>query len=74
MRLISKCDQTVTLGATGERFPFRAGEILHTEYSHKYTLSDVSTLCHQAGLETLACRQDERGWFNVSLLSPLDLT
>jgi L-histidine N-alpha-methyltransferase len=72
MRLISQCAQTVTLGATGERFAFRAGEILHTEYSHKYTLSDVYALCQQAGLETLACRQDERGWFNVSLLAPLD--
>jgi len=71
MRLISRCDQTVTLGATGETFHFRAGEFLHTEYSHKYTLSDVYTLCHQAGLETMACRQDERGWFNVSLLAPL---
>ncbi len=71
MRLISRCKQTVTLGATGESFDFRAGEILHTEHSHKYTLSDVYTLCRQAELETLACRQDERGWFNVSLLSPL---
>ena len=71
MRLISRCRQTVTLGATGEKFDFRAGEILHTEYSHKYTLSDVYTLCRQADLDTLACRQDERGWFNLSLLSPL---
>ncbi len=71
MRLISKRTQKVTLGATGESFDFRAEEILHTEYSHKYTLSDVSVLCQQAGLETQACRQDERGWFNVSLLSPL---
>ena len=71
MRLVSRCDQTVTLGATDERFHFRAGEFIHTEYSHKYTLSDVYTLCRQAGLETMACRQDERGWFNVSLLAPL---
>jgi L-histidine N-alpha-methyltransferase len=71
MRLISRCEQTVTLGATGESFRFRAGEILHTEYSHKYTPSDVYALCQQAEMETMACRQDERGWFNVSLLSPL---
>lgn len=71
MRLISRCDQTVTLGATGERFDFRAGEILRTEYSHKYTLNDVYALCYQAGLETMACRQDEKGWFNVSLLFPI---
>ena len=70
MRLISKRDQTVRLGTTGERFDFHAGEILHTEYSHKYTLGDVYSLCRLAGLETQACRQDERGWFNVSLLSP----
>lgn len=71
MRLISRRAQTMTLGATGESFDFRAGEILRTEYSHKYTLTDVYTLCRQADLETVACRQDERGWFNLSLLSPL---
>ncbi len=70
MRLISRCRQTVTLGATGQQFRFEAGEILHTENSHKYTLSEFSTLCQLAGLETLACRQDERGWFNLSLLGP----
>ena len=70
MRLISRCAQTVTLGATGESFDFRPGEVLHTEHSHKYTLSDVYTLCRTAGMETLACRQDERGWFNLSLLCP----
>lgn len=47
MHLESLRDQQVTLG--GRRFRFAAGETLHTENSHKFTLEGVERLAQSAG-------------------------
>lgn len=48
MHLISKCPQWVTVA--GQEFFFRAGETLHTENSHKYSIEDFKALVMAAGL------------------------
>ena len=47
MHLVSRIDQTVTVG--GRRFPFAAGESLHTENSHKYAVADLEALAAASG-------------------------
>lgn len=47
MHLESLRDQDVTVG--GRRFSFAAGESLHTENSHKFTLEGFSRLAESAG-------------------------
>ena len=46
MQLVSTADQTVRIGE--EEFVFRRGEVLTTEYSHKYTLDSFAALAEAA--------------------------
>ena len=70
MRLVSRRDQTVTIEYLDMTFDIAAGEIIHTENSHKYTLDSVSRLCGPAGLELQSCWTDDREWFAELLLTP----
>ncbi len=70
MRLISRCDQTVYIEYLDMSFQFAAGEIVHTENSHKYTLDSIARLCAPARLELQSCWMDDREWFTVLLLKP----
>ena len=56
MHLESLRDQRVEVG--GRRFRFAAGETLHTENSHKFTLEGVEALARSAGWRL------ERRWVN----------
>ena len=47
MHLVSRLDQTVTVG--GQRFAFAAGETLHTENSHKFTVPGFEALAATSG-------------------------
>jgi len=66
MHLVSLRAQTVRLD--GHRFPFQAGETLHTENSYKYTLDGFEHLARRAGYRSQRVWTDERGWFSVHLL------
>ena len=66
MWLVSRRAQTVTL--EGRAFPFRAGEGVHTENSHKHTREGFAALCGEAGLSVEARWTDAREWFAVFLL------
>lgn len=66
MQLISRRAQTV--GVAGGRFPFRQGEILTTEYSHKYTLPGFAAMAAEAGFAVARVWTDPRRWFSVQLL------
>jgi len=61
--LRSEVDQSVTVG--GESFSFRAGETIHTEDSHKYTLDGFASLAAAAGFEVDTVWTDERSYFSV---------
>jgi dimethylhistidine N-methyltransferase len=49
--LVSRCPQTATVA--GERFEFRSGEVIRTEYSHKYSVEEFREMANGAGF-TLA--------------------
>ncbi|HZT42227.1 MAG TPA: L-histidine N(alpha)-methyltransferase [Chthonomonadaceae bacterium] len=70
MRLVSRRKQTVRLPAENLQFHFEAGEFIHTENSHKYTLGGFGALCASVGLEIQQTWQDERSWFAEVLLRP----
>lgn len=59
--LISLGDQEVHVG--GETFRFRDGERIHTEYSHKYTISGFAELASRAGFALHRSWTDSRDWF-----------
>lgn len=70
MRLVSTREQAVTIDAVETTYHFAAGEIVHTENSHKYTLDSAARMCQPAGLRIQSCWKDERHWFAELLLRP----
>jgi dimethylhistidine N-methyltransferase len=66
MHLTSRRDQEVRVGSA--RFAFRAGETIHTENSHKYTLDQFRTLAVEAGYKPRAAWTDPARLFSVHML------
>lgn len=67
MHLVSTADQIVHIGS--ERFSFREGEHVVTEYSYKYTLESFSQLAARAGYSVDQVWMDDRHWFSVQYLT-----
>lgn len=67
MNLISEHDQVVRVG--NRRFGFMRGEVIITEYSHKYTPAGFAALARPAGLVVRRLWTDPAGWFAVALLA-----
>ena len=63
MHLISQRRQSVSL--LGEHFAFKAGETIHTENSHKYTMADFATLVRRAGWQPGRIWTDPEQLFSV---------
>ena len=70
MYLGSQEDQGVYIKDLDLVVEFKEGETIHTESSHKYTLSALSRLCTQADLQLKTSWTDEREWFAVNLILP----
>jgi dimethylhistidine N-methyltransferase len=70
MQLIARRRQDVHVG--GDVVRFDEGEIVTTEYSHKYTTEGFATLLVEAGFdaERLSCWQDDKRWFGVFVAEP----
>ncbi len=71
MQLVSTRAQTVRIGSDARRFV--NGEVIVTEYSHKYTIESFSALLGAAGFATgdrLRYWSDARGWFGVFAAEP----
>jgi len=66
MHLVSRRGQDVRIGAAC--FSFRAGETIHTENSHKYTLDQFRSLAIEAGYTPRAAWTDAAGLFSVHML------
>ncbi len=60
MHLVSRRSQIVTVG--GRHFSFAAGETIHTENSHKYTLAGFAELGQEAGWNVKKYWQDDAGY------------
>lgn len=65
MHLRSRVDQVVTLGE--HRFAFSAGETIHTENSHKWSIEEFAALAASAGLDEERVWTDDRGQFSVQM-------
>lgn len=63
MRLYSEKDQKVTIA--DREFSFAAGEHIHTEDSHKYTIDEFRALCAPAGFTAVASWTDPDNLFCV---------
>ncbi len=66
MYLVSMKRQSVTIG--GQRFDFAAGEPVHTEDSHKYTIESFREMAARAGFVPRAVWTDEERLFSVHWL------
>ncbi|HYW69045.1 MAG TPA: L-histidine N(alpha)-methyltransferase [bacterium] len=69
MYLESLREQTVSISALGTSVEFEAGERIHTEHSHKYTLEQIETLAASAGMRITDQWLDSRGLFSLNMLS-----
>ena len=69
MHLVSATDQQVSVA--GRVFEFAAGETIHTENSHKFSIDGFSDLARRAGWESKAVWTDVDALFSVCLLRPL---
>jgi len=65
--LISLDEQAVDIGHTGARIHFRKGERIHTEYSHKYSLSDIKCLAKESGFSVDRLFLDSHRYFADAL-------
>ncbi len=68
MHLVSGEDQTVAVD--GVEFGFEAGESIHTENSHKYTLERFAALAATAGWTVCDVWTDSQNHFSVQYLEP----
>jgi L-histidine N-alpha-methyltransferase len=64
MRLVSKCAQVVTIG--GVAIPFRPGEYIVSEHSHKYAPRELADMARAAGWSLQRSWVDEDARFCVS--------
>ena len=69
MFLKSKSDQVVNLA--GHEIYFKEGETIHTENSHKYSLTEFREMADVAGFARHHYWCDARNWFAVFYLSSL---
>ena len=67
MHLVSREPQRVTVA--DRRFDFAAGETIHTENSHKYTVGEFRDLAARAGWSVEAWWKDRNALFSIHLLS-----
>ena len=63
MHLLSLKAQQLRLA--GQVYEFAAGETLHTENSHKYSVAGFQALAARAGFSPGPVWTDERGWFSL---------
>lgn len=70
MHLVARRPTTIRID--GLRFDLAAGESIHTENSHKYTIEGFRALARQAGLEARATWTDPDRLFSMHYLEPSD--
>lgn len=66
MYLVSKTEQWAEVA--GEPIYFEKGEMIHTEYSHKYSLEGISELAVAGGYQLEQSWTDDKDYFSVNIL------
>lgn len=68
MHLVSKTDQSVSIGAINTKISFKTGESIHTENSHKFTIDMIASYTDKANLEVVKTWTDPKKYFALCLL------
>lgn len=71
MYLKSLLNQPVVISECGLKIDLRKGELIHTEYSHKFTLPQIRGLLEGAGFQVRRVWLDDDRYFSVTLASKL---
>ena len=69
MYIRSAAAQSVVVSKSGLELRLQRGELIHTEYSHKYSLPQIRDLLGGAGLEARRTWLDKKGYFSLTLAS-----
>ena len=69
MYLKSLVNQSVVLSKPNLVLNLKKNELIHTEYSHKYQISQITDLFTQTGFEIKQMWFDEKKYFSLTLLS-----
>jgi len=68
MHLKAKKAMMITSSTNDLILQIRKGETIHTENSHKFTISQIEELVQAAGLKVVSNFRDDRQWFSLLLL------
>ncbi len=66
--LVSQARQSVRIGGLDATFDFAEGEVMHTEISRKYTITEMKDLAQHAGFQVSDTFTDEKNYFADVLL------
>jgi dimethylhistidine N-methyltransferase len=69
MYLKSLVNQSIVISKSGVTIPLKKDELIHTEYSHKFKLSQLDSLFEDAGFVVNHTWCDEKKYFSLTLLS-----
>jgi dimethylhistidine N-methyltransferase len=69
MYLKSLVDQSVVISKINLSLTLKKNELIHTEHSHKYKLSQIKELMHQTGFNVKHIWLDENNYFTLTLVS-----
>ena len=71
MYLKSLVNQSVIISKANLSLKISQDELIHTEHSHKYTISQIQEMMKDAGFEIKEMWQDSQNLFSLSLVSKL---
>lgn len=71
MHIESLLNQSVVVSKCGLKINLKKGELIHTEYSYKFTLPQIRRLLEGAGFQARRVWLDGDGYFSVTLASKL---
>lgn len=69
MYLKSLADQSIVISKSDLELKLQKDELIHTEYSHKYRLSQIHDLLDDVGFELKHTWLDEKKYFSLTLVS-----
>ncbi|MDC8451429.1 MAG: L-histidine N(alpha)-methyltransferase [Candidatus Nitrosotalea sp.] len=70
MHIQSKVDQEIWLSQIDVAIKFKKGEMILTEYSHKYTVDQIYSLAKKSDFKVKEIWKDKNEYFSLVLLSP----
>ena len=69
MYLRSLVSQSIVISKSNFVLKLKKDELIHTEHSHKYTTSQISTILEDAGFKIKQMWSDENNYFSLTLAS-----